>query len=273
LDDNLAAVHVRQIKDRITNSFYLPPMGVEDIRDYLMFRLRHAGYHGPNIFSHAAALLIARLSNGLIRRINILADKSMLAAYAHSATTINWRHVLAASRDSSFGNGLLGKQFIRLGLGLLLVLSLIAGSTLLPLTAAHPTGATLPSSAVLPVSTQPTAAPVSPPNLVGERRAAALNWLQQADPRHYSIQVLTAAADANNAIEQFLSQPDLQAQLGKFFVTDSVLKGNPMVNVVYGEFSSFSAANQALNALPDEVKRNQPYVRNVRDLQTAAEKS
>ncbi|HEX5362805.1 MAG TPA: hypothetical protein VFW59_00900, partial [Gallionella sp.] len=62
---------------------------------------RTAGYHGPNIFSAAALKLIASASNGLMRRVNILADKSLLAAFVEDTHNIEVRHVLAAMRDSA----------------------------------------------------------------------------------------------------------------------------------------------------------------------------
>ena len=65
-----------------------------------MFRMRAAGYHGPDIFSPAAINLISKASNGLMRRVNILADKSLLAAFVENTHRIESRHVLAAIRDS-----------------------------------------------------------------------------------------------------------------------------------------------------------------------------
>jgi septal ring-binding cell division protein DamX len=247
-------------------------MGVEDIRAYLMFRLRSAGYQGPAIFSKTAALLIARLSKGLIRRINILADKAMLAAYARSATSITWNHVLAAARDSSFGGGFMRSVIIKAGLALALVLLLLAGQTWMPSaapqTAAAITAPILPANT--PISTEQSAYRAKQTSLLQDRLSATPNWLASADPAHYSIQVLTANADANYVIEQFLSRQVMQALLGDVFVTPSVVKDVTKYNIVLGKFASFSAANQALSSLPDEVKRYQPYVRNVRDLQASA---
>jgi MSHA biogenesis protein MshM len=65
-----------------------------------MFRMRAAGYHGPNIFSPGAIKLLASSSNGLMRRVNILADKSLLAAFVDDTYYIKPQHVQAALRDS-----------------------------------------------------------------------------------------------------------------------------------------------------------------------------
>jgi MSHA biogenesis protein MshM len=103
LDANLGQPHTRQIRERITHSFMLRPLPKQEIGDYINFRLRAARYHGPDLFGVRCVALIARASQGLTRRINILADKTLLAAYAESTHTLQPRHVKAAIRDSEFG--------------------------------------------------------------------------------------------------------------------------------------------------------------------------
>ena len=102
LDQNLAKPHMRQVKERITHRFFLRPMLQKDIGDYLNFRLRAAGYRGPDVFSERCIAMISAVSEGLTRRINILADKTLLAAYADGTYTVEPRHVTAAIEDSDF---------------------------------------------------------------------------------------------------------------------------------------------------------------------------
>jgi MSHA biogenesis protein MshM len=71
LDQHLALPHMRQLKERITHSFALAPLPAREVRDYVNFRLRAAGYHGPDLFGEDALRLIAEASEGLTRRINI----------------------------------------------------------------------------------------------------------------------------------------------------------------------------------------------------------
>jgi type II secretory pathway predicted ATPase ExeA len=80
LDEHLDTAGMRQLKERITHSFTLEPLVRGDIENYVDFRMRAAGYRGPRVFSKDAIRLIARASEGLTRRINILADKGLLAA-------------------------------------------------------------------------------------------------------------------------------------------------------------------------------------------------
>ena len=105
LDQHLAKPHMRQVKERITHSFFLRPMPKKDIGDYLNFRLRAAGYHGPDVFTERCIAMITTVSEGLTRRINILADKTLLAAYADGTNTVEPRHVTAAIEDSDFSRG------------------------------------------------------------------------------------------------------------------------------------------------------------------------
>ncbi len=100
LDQHLSMPNIRQLKERITHSFNLLPLPARDIKDYLNFRLRAAGYHGPDLFSADALKLIAEASEGLTRRINIYADKTLLAAYAAGTHTITADHVRAAITDT-----------------------------------------------------------------------------------------------------------------------------------------------------------------------------
>jgi MSHA biogenesis protein MshM len=82
LDEKLDLKAIRQLRERITHSFYLQPLNSEEVREYLHFRLQNAGCPWPQLFSPRAEKLIATTSGGLTRRINIIADKSLLAAYA-----------------------------------------------------------------------------------------------------------------------------------------------------------------------------------------------
>ncbi len=102
LDQNLTKPHMRQVKERITHSFFLRPMPQKDIGEYLNFRLRAAGYHGPDVFGARCVSMITAVSEGLMRRVNILADKTLLAAYADGTHTVQPKHVSAAINDSEF---------------------------------------------------------------------------------------------------------------------------------------------------------------------------
>lgn len=102
LDGTLARADMRQLRERITHNFRLEPLVRDDIAQYLDFRMRAAGYRGPSVFVPAAVKLIAQSSQGLTRRVNILADKALLAAYAAGTHQIGPREARAAIKDSEF---------------------------------------------------------------------------------------------------------------------------------------------------------------------------
>ena len=102
LDDHLNTADLRQLMERITHGFCLEPLVRGDIERYIDFRMRAAGYRGPNVFSANSVRLIADASEGLTRRINILADKSLLAAFAANAHAVTVKEVRLAIRDSEF---------------------------------------------------------------------------------------------------------------------------------------------------------------------------
>lgn len=102
LDENLSNTSIRQLRERITHSFCLAPLAESDIRHYLDFRLRAAGYRGPALFSPKVVSFIARASGGLTRRVNLIADKTLLAAFAANTHTVSLEHARVAVRDSEF---------------------------------------------------------------------------------------------------------------------------------------------------------------------------
>jgi len=104
LDDNLRKPEIRQLRERITHSFSLSPLSMEEVRAYIAFRLRAAGYHGPDLFNVAGIRYLTRATGGLTRRINIVADKSLLAAFAENTHNLTIKHLRAAVQDSEFSS-------------------------------------------------------------------------------------------------------------------------------------------------------------------------
>ena len=102
LDEHLALPNMRQIKERIIHSFKLEPLVRDDVTQYIEFRMRAAGYRGPSVFSAGALKTISQASEGLTRRVNILSDKSLLAAFADGTHQVTVKHARAAVRDSEF---------------------------------------------------------------------------------------------------------------------------------------------------------------------------
>jgi MSHA biogenesis protein MshM len=102
LDQNLSERSIRQLRERITHSFDLAPLTQDEIHNYLNFRMRQVGYTGPELISDTVAKKIEQHSEGLLRRINIIADKILLSAFAEGTHNLIAKHVTAAVNDSAF---------------------------------------------------------------------------------------------------------------------------------------------------------------------------
>jgi hypothetical protein len=130
LDAALDKASMRQLKDRITHSFRTRPLNAEEAGSYVAFRMRAAGYKGREVFTPSAISAITRASSGLTRRINVLCDKSLLAAFAANTLAVTPRQVRAAVADSDFapvpGRGSLNSR--ALAAGALLAIGAIAGA-------------------------------------------------------------------------------------------------------------------------------------------------
>ncbi len=129
LDENLNEVSIRQLRERITHSFHLMPFEPKEIGEYINFRLRASGYAGPPVFTKAAVKKLSNAAQGLVRRVNILADKSLLAAFSENGYQVTPKHVQAAIADSEFGTerAKIRSGGQRLWLALAVLLALVLG--------------------------------------------------------------------------------------------------------------------------------------------------
>lgn len=280
LNDILARHDMRQLKERITHNFTLGPLGREDMADYIDFRLRAAGYKGAPIFSAAALALLSGAAQGLTRRINILADKSLLAAYAAGRHDVGIEEAKAAIADCDFSIATPDAPSHRRRY---LAAAGIAGLTLALATLwwrSGPPAASPPSSdsvaalsapvaaAAQETAATPVAAPAAAaaPSLTEQRLAAGQAWLKQAPDEHWFIQLRALDANQSEQIEALLQKlakqlpaEQTRAYLGK--------RGNtPRIGIIFGEYESHAAAARAMAALPPEVLNGQPYLRQVRKL-------
>lgn len=272
LDELLADPAIRQLRERIVHSFHLDPLNATDTRAYLNFRMRQAGYRGPDVFGPAAVREIQRASLGLTRRINIIADKALLVAYTERTHQVNARHVLAAARDSEFIDFARPGQRRLWAAGVaLLLLGAAAGfaaGRLLP----HPSPAPAPARPAA-VSAAPAApagapgpapAPATPAGLAAARLAATEAWLASASPDTFSIHVQLVAGTDPKKLELYLEELGKLVEIEKVFVYRTQAGGKPAMSVLYGSFPDRAAANEAMSRLPAALRAQRPYLRSVR---------
>jgi len=126
LDQNLSQQSIRQLRERITHNFELAALTQDEIHNYLNFRMREVGYTGPELINTAVAKKVEQHSEGLLRRINIIADKILLSAFAEGTHNLTSKHVTAAVNDSAFNQAApRGKSRIFWWLGLLALIALL----------------------------------------------------------------------------------------------------------------------------------------------------
>ena len=100
LDELLKRDSLRQLRQRITFQYRLAPLDKVLVAQYLRHRLAQAGYNGGDLFSPSALRLIARSSGGIPRLVNIIAHKSLLAAWGKGDRQVSRAHVMLAIRDT-----------------------------------------------------------------------------------------------------------------------------------------------------------------------------
>lgn len=291
----LARNDMRQLKERITHNFALGPLEREDIAAYIDFRLRAAGYKGASIFSVPAVTQLANASQGLTRRINILADKALLAAYAANKRDIGLEEVRAAINDCQFATAtstwrhpprlILGAAA---GLIAVIALSLFLNTNQAPqpesITPAAASAETTPStpatiataeaSPVVAAQSSEQAPPPPPliingvqlPALVAQHHEAGQIWLRDAQNEHWFLQL--HATDASNATqtERFLKSLPSQLDPAQVRVYIGKRGNTPRLWVIYGDFETQAAASKVVNSLPSALRQLDPYPRQVKRL-------
>jgi general secretion pathway protein A len=94
----LARNDLRQLAQRITARYHLEPLGQEDTQIYVEHRLKVAGATRP-IFSSTACRELFRLSGGIPRIINVIADRALLGAFTDDEHEIEPKLVKRAAAE------------------------------------------------------------------------------------------------------------------------------------------------------------------------------
>ncbi|TDJ48131.1 MAG: hypothetical protein E2O52_01450 [Gammaproteobacteria bacterium] len=87
LREMLARNDLRQLAQRITGRYHLEPLSREETQEYIDHRLKVAGAVGP-IFSQTSKRELYRLTQGVPRMINVIADRALLGAFTQDERII-----------------------------------------------------------------------------------------------------------------------------------------------------------------------------------------
>ncbi len=158
LRERLASLE--QLAQRVVARYHLGPLDAAETRHYVEHRLGVAGLQGPPPFDRAALQALHRLTGGVPRRINLLADRALLGAYGQGRRQVGRALVERAAEEVFDRRSARGPARawwpVAAGLGLLL----LTGAALWVAWPAPP----LPASPVaLPAGTPSASAPVVVP--------------------------------------------------------------------------------------------------------------
>jgi type II secretory pathway predicted ATPase ExeA len=297
LDQHLALPHMRQLKERITHSFLLGPLPARDVHEYINFRLRAAGYHGPDLFGADALRLIAEASEGLTRRVNIYADKTLLAAFAAGTHTVTADHARAAISDTQIvmtRRGSPRRTALVAALGVAAGIAFgVAGThyfgaartapspavtAAAPPTPASPAvAAVAPAVEVAPAARTPNApaglhpasvsatvvAPPAPAPASVESRLAAGRDLIEGKHGGYSVQLMVTDARSRSYLEHYLADAARTFQPEQFYVVPAGSADMPRLGVLLGSYRERAEAVATLDGLPEPLRQFHPYVRSL----------
>ena len=278
LDETLAKNSLRQLRDRITHSFRMRPLAPAEVRNYLSFRMRAAGYRGPDVFAPRAVARLARAAGGLTRRINILADKSLLSTFTENGHAVTDRHVRAAVRDSEFA--VVRRPGPRAALyaaaAALIVGVAVGWNSRKPASepvVAQPAPPAEPVAA--PVATLPPEKPAPPPpanrleadqirrlegyspglhRLLGERLAASRQALDTSPDEHYSLELFVTDSGDPAPLERFLQRARELVPLDELYVIPLPQAGAYRLQVAFGRFATREEAVAAARRLPPKYQ-------------------
>jgi general secretion pathway protein A len=99
LRDRLNDHSLRQLRQRITVRYHLPPLNQGEVGHYIQHRLVACGANGAPWFTAAAFWRIYRYSRGIPRLINAVCDKCLLAGYVKRLERIDFRMVGRAIKE------------------------------------------------------------------------------------------------------------------------------------------------------------------------------
>jgi len=286
LDATLAKPSLRQLRDRITHAFRMRPLAEPEVAKYVSFRMRAAGYRGPDVFAPGALARVARASGGLTRRINILADKSLLAAFTQNVHAVTERHVRAAIADSEFAR-LRRPWRPAVYAGAALAAGVLIGAAVhwaffsraikLEAPAAQIPAIPPAQAARVPIAAaiEPEPPPQPPPRkllrqdqvqrlsgyspggqrLLTERIAATQELLERVPDEQFAIELFITDNTDPARVERFLVRARALVPLGELFVIPVARAGQYRLRVIFGEFPSRAAAIEAGKRLPPRYQQ------------------
>jgi len=99
LRDRLNHPSMRQLRQRITVRYHLPPLNRCEVNQYIQHRLEIAGAKGIPYFTQPALWRVYNYSQGIPRLLNAICDKALLAGFVSQQEKIDYRMIGRAVRE------------------------------------------------------------------------------------------------------------------------------------------------------------------------------
>ena len=279
LDTLLAERRLRQVRDRVIHRFELEFLPPTEASAYIDHRLRAAGWKGGVLFSAKAMALLVKESGGRARRINLLADKALLGAYAAGAQTVELTHVQAALQELHADAAPVVKNRDWRDRAQWALGAAIAGSVLTLVGVTVLTGAPYPAKPAAALALMPTAATSAIATtgvpeirasakatteafgsiLLQEYLARTATYTSMPNLQGYTIQLAALPQDAN--VTKYLDKVSELMGSTMVFAQHSSYNRKKYIAVYYGEFKSAADASKAIARLPLALKTNKPILR------------
>ncbi len=246
--------------------------------------------------------MIAKSSEGLVRRVNILADKALLATFSDNAYQVTPKHVKAAIKDSEFGAEQVknaGRQSLYFAAAAILLLGLGLGYLMniwqMKLTSPALVAEAAPEQTILkgavstPVESQATLevpkvadeVPLAEPEMVEERIAPEpvpvltetaddllqrrLNITQQwlTQQPASTVSIQLMGSGNDDQLRTQLESLASKVEIDNIYVYRTRVNNNPFLTVLYGSYENRQEALVAMKALPESLRSYKPHLRTV----------
>lgn len=102
--------------------------------------------------------------------------------------------------------------------------------------------------------------------LLNQALSKTVHWLNNPGNMVYTIQIMSTEMEEKSKLEEFLKSYSGQQHGKQLFILPISSENQTLYAVTYGGFSHYQSAKEQLEALPDAMKRFNPYIKTISSL-------
>lgn len=227
----------------------------KELANYVNQRLAQADYQGAPVFSPAAIRCLQKVAGGQIDKVNLLADKSLLAAFIDNTQSVQERHVLAAMRDLEIvykpaWHQQKKWQVTVSGLGIITLLAMSMVIFRNPKQNEAPTA----TSELSELQKQHKVQNQPKKSLINQRVTESGLWLAQIRGNEMSIQLFVTGENNAAKLERFLNRAKKLGTLDKLYIFSIKQEKKPGYQISFGQYKTLEEVTAALKTMPAKYK-------------------